>query len=364
VGEICVSHRTKISFFSSGANQGLKTALSYQASPPETFDEFVQLCIKLDNKAKLLRSQSSRPGPQNAPAHTPAPRPAPSTASGTAAGPMDLSQATRTPGKRGPLSPELRKYRQENHLCMYCGGSGHWASVCPVSSKPKKVNAAMVHGPCGSDYPRSPCMASGTGSGLGQARCAKRFPKDFQEETVVQEDGYPLYRRRNNGDTYVGRNGFSYDNRWVVPYNPYLSYRYQAHINVEVCASIQAIKYIHKYIYKGSDRTTLRLQETANADEVQRHLQGRYIGPCEAIWRLFEFRMHEEYPAVYHLRLLLLLRRRKLPLPRLVPSTRWQKIRALRHQRWPVMERQDASWCHQTCFPCLVFCSFSFFCVG
>jgi len=30
-------------------------------------------------------------------------------------------------------------------------------------------------------------------------------------------------------------------------------------------------------------------------------LQGRYIGLCEAIWRLFEFRMHEEYLAVYHL---------------------------------------------------------------
>jgi len=45
---------TKISFFFNGANQDLKTTLSYQASPPKTFDEFVQLCIKLDNRAKLL----------------------------------------------------------------------------------------------------------------------------------------------------------------------------------------------------------------------------------------------------------------------------------------------------------------------
>jgi len=58
----------------------------------------------------------------------------------------------------------------------------------------------------------------------------------------------------------------------VVPYNPYYIWRYQEHINVEVCASIQAIKYIHKYIYKGSDRATLRLQETTNSDEVQQHL--------------------------------------------------------------------------------------------
>jgi len=45
---------TKILFFSNGANQDLKTLLSYQASLPKTFDEFVQLCIKLDNRAKQL----------------------------------------------------------------------------------------------------------------------------------------------------------------------------------------------------------------------------------------------------------------------------------------------------------------------
>ena len=141
---------TKISLFSNGANQDLKTALSYQASPPETFDEFVQLCIRLDNRAKELRSQTHRPahtGPAPAPWPAPAPVPAPGTASGTTPGAMELSQADRSPRKRGPLSPELRKYRQENHLCMYCGGSGHWASVCPLSSKPKRVNAAQTASP-------------------------------------------------------------------------------------------------------------------------------------------------------------------------------------------------------------------------
>jgi len=138
---------TKISFFSNRANQHLKTALSYQASPPETFDEFVQLCIKLDNRVKQLRSQTHRPahtGPAPAPRPSSTPVPAPSTASGTAPGPMDLSQADRTSRKRGPLLPKLRKYRQENHRCMYCGGSGHWASACPLSSKPKRVNTAQT----------------------------------------------------------------------------------------------------------------------------------------------------------------------------------------------------------------------------
>ena len=33
------------------------------------------------------------------------------------------------------------------------------------------------------------------------------------------------------------------------------------YINVEIYTSIKAIKYIHKYIYKGSDCTTLQLMD-------------------------------------------------------------------------------------------------------
>ena len=31
---------------------------------------------------------------------------------------------------------------------------------------------------------------------------------------------------------------FQYDNRWVVPHNPYLCWKYKAYINVEVCIII------------------------------------------------------------------------------------------------------------------------------
>ena len=79
---------------------------------------------------------------------------------------------------------------------------------------------------------------------------------------------------------------------------------YKAHINIEVYASVQAVKYIHKYIYKGNDRTTLWLQ--SNDDEISQYLQGCYIGPTEAIWWLFEFPMHEETPLVTHLAIHLL----------------------------------------------------------
>lgn len=139
----------------------------------------------------------------------------------------------------------------------------------------------------------------------GLPQCTKRYPREFLPETVVQENGYPLYRRRNNGRYYEiphpqnRTHKFRMDNRWVVPYNAFLSRHFKAHINVEVCSSVQAIKYIHKYVYKGSDRASVALD--INQDEVAQYLQGRYIGPTEAVWRLFEFSTHEEFPPVEQL---------------------------------------------------------------
>jgi hypothetical protein len=47
------------------------------------------------------------------------------------------------------------------------------------------------------------------------------------------------------------------DNRWVVPYNPYLIRTFNFHINVEECSSIKSVKYLFKYIYKGHDRASV-----------------------------------------------------------------------------------------------------------
>ena len=52
----------------------------------------------------------------------------------------------------------------------------------------------------------------------------------------------------------IQKNGKTIDNSWIVPYNPYLSLRYDCHINVEVCTSPKAAKYLFKYTTKGNDR--------------------------------------------------------------------------------------------------------------
>src|SRR6266436_6415312 len=78
-----------------------------------------------------------------------------------------------------------------------------------------------------------------------------------------------------------------------------LSGTYDCHINVEICTSVKAIKYIHKYIYKGHDRATLEMEGDIN--EILEHINFHYIGPPEGCWHIFEFPLHEEKPSVYHL---------------------------------------------------------------
>ncbi|KAG3112201.1 hypothetical protein PI124_g10794 [Phytophthora idaei] len=81
---------------------------------------------------------------------------------------------------------------------------------------------------------------------------------------MSSESGYPEHHRRNQGRTTL-RKDVELDNRRVVPYNPYPCEKYNCHINVEICSTINAIKYTYKYVYKGPDRATLML-DTVKSD--------------------------------------------------------------------------------------------------
>src|SRR5436189_5731270 len=107
---------------------------------------------------------------------------------------------------------------------------------------------------------------------------------------MAHEDGYPIYRRpqRINGEERkVQVKGAWLDNRWIVPYNPYLSKRYKAPINVELCSSIGTFKYLFKYVFNGGDQTTAVLD--INGNEVPREVNeiadyARYVSTPEGIW--------------------------------------------------------------------------------
>jgi hypothetical protein len=96
----------------------------------------------------------------------------------------------------------------------------------------------------------------------------------------------------------------------VVPYSPYLSLKFNCHINVEVVQSIKAIKYLYKYTHKGPDRAKIKLylagdkknsEEPKTKDEIKKHVSCRYVGPSEALWRIFENRLHHKSHAVQRL---------------------------------------------------------------
>jgi hypothetical protein len=162
----------------------------------------------------------------------------------------------------------------------------------------------MVHGPCGSCNQSSPCMKKG--------QCSKHYPKKFQNEIVVDTNGFAVYKRPNN-NRFVMKSNIKLDNRWIVPYNLTLLKKYQAHINVEWCNKSIFIKYLFKYVTKGPDRSKLYLQrvldgqdtpideETNTRNEVKEYLDARFICPYDSCWRILGYEIHRHFPPVTRL---------------------------------------------------------------
>ena len=172
----------------------------------------------------------------------------------------------------------------------------------PVANE--DVKQFMMHGPCRSAKPKSSCMING--------KCTKYFPKTFYEETIIDEEDFLEYRRRHDKKT-IEKNEILLDNRYVVPYNVELLVKYQSHSNVEWCNKSQLIKYLFKYINKGSDRATVVVEENLPnigsdgqetnivVDETKAYLDCRYISAFEACWRIFEFPIQFRFPPVERL---------------------------------------------------------------
>ena len=165
------------------------------------------------------------------------------------------------------------------------------------------ITTNMIHGPCGDVNPTCVCMKD--------KKCSKNFPKKFNKKTFVDPDNsHPEYRRRSPEDggrtLKITRRGTTYtvDNKWVVPYSPYLSLRYNCHINVEVCLSPTAAKYLFKYIQKGEDRTMMKTEvEGESRDEIEEYVDLRSMGSSEAAWHLMAYPISKNFPAVTALRI-------------------------------------------------------------
>ncbi|KAK9665931.1 hypothetical protein RND81_14G146800 [Saponaria officinalis] len=129
---------------------------------------------------------------------------------------------------------------------------------------------------------RSPCMVDG--------KCSN-------------EDGYPQYHRRVNGRT-AEKSGHTVDNRFIVPHNIDLLVKYDAHLNVEWCNKHRSIKYLFKYMSKGSDMALAAVEQVEGdtpgkpVDEIETFLRCRYVSASEACWRMFAFEIQFKRPPV------------------------------------------------------------------
>ncbi|XP_062212752.1 uncharacterized protein LOC133913583 [Phragmites australis] len=161
----------------------------------------------------------------------------------------------------------------------------------------KMVVKHMMHGPCGVLNSQCPCTKD-------RGSCKNHYPRHFNVTTMQGKDSYPVYRRRDDGRHATVRK-CQLDNRWVVPYNPYLLRLFNCHINVEVCSSIKAVKYLFKYIYKGHDRASVFVNEADNndIDEIKQYREARWVTSPEALWRIYGFDLSKNSPPVMQLQL-------------------------------------------------------------
>ncbi|MBW0567993.1 hypothetical protein O181_107708 [Austropuccinia psidii MF-1] len=148
----------------------------------------------------------------------------------------------------------------------------------------KLVTRNILHGPCSA---RFACWQND--------KCKYGFPKPFSEHTMLVDGEYPIYKRRKNDSRFV-KGSTIFTNKDVVTYSPFLLMHYECHINVEIVVSIKTMKYIYKYICKGEDRAVLSLK---SKDETLDFVNGRYIGPGEAITRMA---IHTEESHLFYFR--------------------------------------------------------------
>ena len=121
----------------------------------------------------------------------------------------------------------------------------------------------MFHIPRGSRNRNPTCMS--------ERFFKKGFLKDFSCKTSQSENEYYITCKRREpieGGVSVKRQMrisraqriFTLENSWVVPHSPMLLRMFAGYINVELCVPrVGGIKYIFKYVCKGSHRVTMEI---------------------------------------------------------------------------------------------------------
>jgi len=152
--------------FYSGLPDHLKDEIA-RVGKPLTLNGLRALCQEIDTRywerkdeiSRTTKSQptSSTPKPSNSGGNTPKSGQAktgnsPSSANTSGSSKTTSNQSssgskldlTNKLGKDRKLTADERKRWLDNNLCMFCGGTGHFADNCPKKSKKAKAHAAAV----------------------------------------------------------------------------------------------------------------------------------------------------------------------------------------------------------------------------
>ena len=104
------------------------------------------------------------------------------------------------------------------------------------------ASGPLEHGPHPSKLHPDPTCTRGCAHCKKKAdgvTCKANYPFAPCAFTHMGGDGFVVYQR-GEGDEFM------------VPYNPWLTFEFESHINVEYAASHNCIAYLYKYLFKGS----------------------------------------------------------------------------------------------------------------
>ena len=125
-----------------------------------------------------------------------------------------------------------------------------------------------------------------------------QFPKMHRNTTVRDKKGWVQLRRRQPrtsehgtrvGETVKRYKGklVTFNNESVVPYNPFLTLKYNCHINVEYVNTSAPVKYLFKYFCKGPSVAAGAVKDDKN--EIKAYVAGLYMTACNAAWNILGF---------------------------------------------------------------------------
>ena len=110
-------------------------------------------------------------------------------------------------------------------------------------------------------------------------KCKRGYQNDeVRPVSILDENGYPTYRRRAKRDLKV------------VPHNRDLLLDWDGHINVEYAGKTYTVLYLYKYLFKGNKKMkalilAMNLSDHELANEIFMYVRGRFICAMDSMWR-------------------------------------------------------------------------------